>query len=447
MVIGPDNPLYDFYGPFHRTREGRIFVLASPDINIRDGLAATQIGRCFPIPEYERVVVEPSTPTVFPAENIIFVGSTPPYAGREPLPMDARLRERLERIQKESRYQFAFVEQEVRAVEDQVAGKRYVPGRTAGRHRDFGVIRRVNHSPSEFTVTLGGVHLLGTLGATKLATSAPNLQAIWQALHELDGFVESRPVEILVRSTYDSGHSADLYTLSNIEATALAISYNRHWVFDMAGDRRWVDQAPWDIHVCVRGAREWQLAGAGAREPVPRVEIEADLSELDSEIRGVCENVFSHEGRGAAADEVDHLLETLLAESDRFRIRLCWSLPAARSVTCDPLGPGPSARETASLRKRFFVHLALCRFLGRPLLVEAAAIRHFYPTFKPASREGKLVSEFKKDIRGRLRESGFLLLLGEPKRRKDYMHIDHAEDGSAYTLRLDRAALELKLRF
>jgi hypothetical protein len=347
MVLRLKDPLYRFFIAFYETNTGRIFVLASPRNPVRDGLAAAQMGRLFALPEYDGISVEPVRRNIQPAENVIFIGSPPPYstsAVQPLLPNEVVLGERLEKIDEESCYRFVLIDDSLRVLKNTVTGELYVPTKFDRKETDYGVVRRVNRRPAEFTVTVGGIHPLGTLGSTKFATSVHHLEAIWSAIDQIEGFDDSLALEVLVESTFEPRRDDGLHTLTAIQVLPLAIVYNRRWIFDLVRERRWVDQLPWNVRLRVKRDEAPHVHSLEeGSSPVPRLEVSVDLHDLDPARRALCEKLLVDPVKARAyRRSINRVLEWLSAESDRFVVELDPEAVPRASRSLPPLWIAPS---------------------------------------------------------------------------------------------------------
>jgi hypothetical protein len=455
-----EDEIHGFFRPFYRTGMGHIFTLSAPNDHMRDGLAATQISRCFPLPQYPRIKVEPSRPDIQPSENIILVGSAAlfiepqahPTAGKRPLSVGyPRLGKRIERIQEQCCYQFkggkraAFVNRET--------GESYVPEAKdeQGAEVDYGVIRRVFRGPKENTVVLEGLHRLGTLGVAQVVTTPGLLSAIWDAVRKIESFDDSLPLEILVRTTFHPDLSSGVYAFEAINATPLTIVLNRQWVYDLNEDRQWRDQGPWDVSLLVKGDDPAaRVAGATFNPPVPRLEVQANLKDLDPRIQAACRGLPSDMDaistpvdRRRRKREAGRLLEALTRESDRFRMDLVETTPIGGRVkeTRLPQRPSPPRRR----RKKYLVHLILCRILGTSFRCDEASLKKFFPEVVREAGRRDPMKLFTKSVSGKLRE-GFRPLFERMRKPTDYLQIEYSRKAGTYELRLDELALVVRMR-
>jgi hypothetical protein len=462
-----------FFRPFYDTKRGHIVGLATTKENMRDGLAIAQIARFFQLPEYEGIVVEPGRKAIRPASNVILVGwaelfidpeshpvsgpETPPSVGKEKL-------ERIERLYERCCFQITEKGGQ-RIVVNNVTHKTYEPfkpGAEKGKNVevDYGVIRRWFPNPAENTLSFEGLHRLGTLGATKVATDFVYLEVFFAALEELAGHDDSLPLEILVQAKFH--HDEDeIYSMDRIEAKPLAMVYNGQLVYDLIGGRAWTDQLPWDVHLCATNdAPPIPVPGGHSEKIVPRVELRADLRDQDERIRSLCRELLTEAGlqqtkQTPPSDEtVSELIESLALQSDRFVIEL-WDAMRKGDAPRAVLLPTGKLTQTCRSRKRFLIHMILCRLMGRSLYCTSDAIRRIYPTFQPELREKtteakkeELESKFIGSVSGKLRET-FEALLGTVKKRKDYLQYGCTKTPHAkrtYKLKLDRAIIVLKIR-
>ncbi len=452
-----------FFWWFFKTKRGQILALATPAEDVRDGLALTQIARLFPLPDFEGIVVEPSRPTIQRLEeNLILVGSASLFfdpaahqiSGAPPLSIgDEKLRQRLLRIHAQSCYR--FIDGEPRALLNTVTGQKYVPTRDAQSDLevDFAVIRRVFRGPSENTISLEGLHRLGTLGATKVATNRVYLDAIWAAVKKLDDFDEAQPLEILVQATFKPKRN-QVYAFENITAVPLAIAYSRDSAYDLIEGQCWRDQRPWDITLLIEEkARPRTVVQPERDPPVPRLEIQADLRGLDAATRRLCRDVAAGfmgnavpTGNGAAehAKKASRLFNRLAARPELFRIELVHPGAWATNVRTTAL-PDKGNTPIRRTRKHFFAHLALARVLGQRFRCDDRSVRRFFPSFTPRKSARPFVSQFIGSVPGKMRD-GFRPLLGDAGHDREYVEIEYDRVDKTYQLRLNRAVLMLRFR-
>ncbi len=461
MYPTQDHSLYGFYKPFFDTRTGQIFILCAPKAHIRDGLSAILIARLFGCPSFKGITIEPSRPTIQPAANIVLVGRASLFIdrdleavrGKKPLAVGyAKLGQRLDEISRMSCYRFSGSGN--RALVNRLAGTKFAAEDRDrfGKEVDYGVIRRVFRCAGENTIQVEGIHGLGTLGAAKVATTPADLEEVWEAVSKIEDYDPSLPLEILVRTSFDSSLSKEVYSLDAIEARLVNIVYNCKWVYDPQV-RTWEDQEPYDLvlEATAEAGRFTRLEKPPAIDG-PWLELEADLRRLDPETRKQCLNLFdkSTNGNGRlqlTADRIrsrEFLLRSLTASSDLFRTRLheeaSWG---AKKVRILPTNPS----EIRLLRKKFLVHLAFGHFLGIPLACRDREIRRYFPELsRRRSSNGRgLVGQITSNLNGRMRE-GFLPLLGEREAPKDYLKIHFDRKEKNYRLLLQRARLVIKLR-
>jgi hypothetical protein len=460
---------YFFYRPFYATRRGHIVGLATTGENMRDGLALAQIARLFPLFEYDRIVVEPGRRTIQPGQNLILVGwhsrffeeAPEDESGKHLVPSVRREKfERLIRLNEKSC--FRMTGKQKRAIEDLVTGERHQPFRPKpgdrGRQEvDYGVIRRCFRGPTENTITIEGLHRLGTIAAAKVATDPVYLDAFRVAIEKLEGYDEAALLEILVRGVFDADEDR-IYSLDRVRAEPLAMSYNAQWIFDFRGGLEWRDGLPWDIHIGVGVDRPPMPVPGSFRDSVlPRLELRADFRDHEGELGRMCRELLGGEMTSGGeselrpAEAVAPLIEALIAESERFDVEL-WEPSrggAPPSVRNLPVG---SASRIRSLRKRFVLQLLLSRLLNCPFRVSAESIRRNYPDFRrdlvgttPEERDRELERKFIGQIAGRLGE-GFGPLVTSSLRSRPYLsrRLDRAT--RTYSVRLERGLVVLKMR-
>lgn len=459
--IDPVDSRWGFWAPYFRTRRGQILGLGTTE-DVRDGLALTQIVRLFPLPDFEGIVVEPSRPTIQLLEkNLIFVGSTRLFldpdahqiSGAPPLSIgDEKLRERLRKIYEQCCYRFTVGK--TRAVVNTVTRQKYVPSRNADTDSevDFGVIRRLYRGPAENTVILEGVHRLGTLGDTKVATDKDDLDSIWDAVKKLDDFDDTQPLEILVQSTFKPRQN-QVYAFANIMAVPLVIIYSRRYAYDLIKRQRWIDQLPWDINVVIEeNAAPRHVVQPDRDPPVPRIEIQADLRGLDEATRRRCRDLLPSEvptGKAPARNRrsreaARRLLLDLTAKFELFRIELVDTAPWATRVRSTEL-PDKGHTPIRRTRKQFLIHVALARALGEHFRCDDESVRSIFPQFKPGASAKSLASQFIGSVAGKMRD-GFHPLLGDVGHDKEYLQCEYNRRDRTYELRLNRAAVVIKLR-
>jgi hypothetical protein len=460
----PEDALHGLFRPFYATGTGHIFTLSAPKGHMRDGLAAAQIARCFALPQYRNILIEPGRPSIKPAENIIIVGWSKLFvephkerdSGRGLL--TARLRERVDRIQNQCCFELRRGGQP--ALVNGVTGKAYVPEERTkqGTELDYGVIRRLIHGPMACTVIMEGLHRLGTLGTAKMITDPALLALIWEARRQLGPVKDSFPLEILVEAVFHPDLSDGVYAFEAIDATPLCVVFNRHWIFDLAHEQEseWRDQRPWNVNLVVKGHRApVPVPDRDFRPPVPRLELRLDLGDLDQRSRQLCRALLVETGgvrparsAGVRTDQrrATKLLELLAAESDRLPLSLLESPPrGAGAVKEKPLPEGMTfiRRE----RKRFIVILILCRLLGIAFRNDNKSVQRFFPDFARDLGNRDLPQQLRNRIRGKIGE-GFEPLFGETKLKpKSYIQIDHDRKDRTYELRLDQITLVVRIRF
>ena len=439
-----DEALDGFFRPFFQTGAGHIFTLSEPGQHMRDGLAAAQIARYFPLPEFRDILIEPGRPSIMPAPNVILVGWSKlfveprKHAATGKRLLSARLRERIERIQRGCCYEFRRGRRV--AMVNRVTGDTYVPEKkTRGTEVDYGVIRRLFRGPSENTVILEGLHWLGTLGAVQAITDRDLLAAIWRARCELGKVRDSLPLEILVRTTFQPELSDGIHAFEAIRTTPLHVVFDRHWIRDLSEEGEWRDQRPWDVNLLVNGGDSPVPVGAGYRPRVPRLEVQADVTDLNPRARDLCRRLLA-DLPGVAAfslartrQQADRLLDLLTREAGRFRIVLVEVSGRGGSVQETVLPQGGS--RIRQWRKRFIVHLILCRLLGKSFHNDADTIRRVFPEIaREAGREDP-TQRFPNRITGKIRE-GFGPLFGEASKPTGYADLDRKRATRLFELRL-----------
>jgi hypothetical protein len=453
-----DESRLGFFGPFYKTHSGALFGLASAAEGIRDGLAFALVARYFSLPEFEGITLEPSRRNIQPPENLILLGSSSLFvdplahktSGGPPAKVEGKeLQDRIDQVVAPCCFQFKGSAN--RVVVNKITDEIYRPERDekSGKFVDYGVIRRV-FRPGENTVCLEGVHRVGTLGVAKAAMNENSLNAIWDAVNKLEpAFDESLPLEILVRATFYDQLKDGVYAIDSITAVPLFVVYNRQWIFDLTGDRRWVDQLPWDIHRIARKEDPPEDASSDGPGGLPRVEIEANLRDLDPKVRKLAEELLTKRVEPIDTDappppnaRQKKLLRALVTDVNLFRMVLVGvKFTALGNEAILPQG----RTRIRILRKQFFLHLALCRMLGCGFRCNEAAIRAYFPKFRSETTGKKFTTKFVGSVPGRMRE-GFEALLGPAANPMDYIHIDYARTEQTYSLRLEKASLVLRLR-
>ena len=495
-----------FFRPFFTTKKGQLLGWAKGAEPVHDGLALALLARHFPLPELEGITLECARAGVQPAENILVVGSSATFASdgqaedihasdgedRESARMqfqsgirgstatapraaissraaiasgattslaELKLADRLQGIRDRCCFQFREalepeLGQDSTCLVNDVTNEVYPSYATSGRNlvTDWGVIRRIFRTTFENTIVVEGVHRLGTLGAAKVATSPLHLEAVRAAVRKLPAFDEGLPLEVLVRSNCTESPDA-ASSLDRVNAVPLAVVYNRQWIYDFADGQRWKDQMPWQIHVRMRGGEAFGIVRQGENgRRLPRVEVEADLREARRSVQQSCMETLvpAMPTNGPAtfamsAAEADALLEHLSAEFHRFRVVLVEEAPFSSSTEKHVELPLRGHTKIRKLRKRFFVHLALSRMLGRPFPCDEPTIRRYFPEFEKGASRKSFVSEFIGAVPGKMRD-GFKPLLGEANRPKDLVRIEYERKSLSYALQLDRASLVVRLR-
>lgn len=449
------------FQPFLQTKRGQVFGLASPRDQVRDGLALLKIARKFPEPQYEGIVFEPGCRSIQPAENVMIVGNALLFAppGTQ-VPDDelihmpvvaATLADRLCRIEAECCFRFVGAK-ERRCLVNSVTGERFQSqvDRKKRVIEDYGVIRCVFSFRMENTASFEGNHRLATMGATKVATDDLLLEAVRRAIDEIPQFDETLPLEILVHAKFDDVAGEGVYTMRDVNAVPVLAVYDRRWVHGLKPKDRWRDQLPWDVVRCASKEGPASVLASAEEAPLPRVEIEADLRRADG-VREAAERLLAvKEGHAnGSAPPVPSAAEALLLAEvmngiDRFRIELIQAGPGGRGEKRTELPTGSPTR-IRTLRKQFFVQLALCRLLGRGFSRDEENVRLQFPMFGTDLPPERYLQRFVGAVPGRMRE-GFLPLLGEAARPRDLLRIDFDRRQQTYAMRLGTAALVLKVR-
>lgn len=447
--------------PFFDSKQGQVFGLASPRDQVRDGLAFVRIARQFPEGEYPGVVFEPGCRNIQPAMNVMVVGNAllfaPPGTAVPPdeavhMPVVAEeLADRLCRIERESCLRFEGVKEQ-RCLVNSVTGERY-ESRIDRRKRvieDYGVIRCVFRGAAGNTTTFEGNHRLATMGATKVATDDVLLDAVRAAIAQMHNFDPALPLEILVRAKFNDVTGEGVYTMRDVTAAPVMAVYNRTWVHDLAPQGRWRNRLPWDV---VRYAAKDAPAAALADAedvPMPRVEIEADLRQANG-LREVARELLAAKPAGvngaapaAVTAREAELLEQMMGAIDLFRIEFVQPGPAGFGEMRTELPTAP-ASTIRTVRKQFFVQLALCRLLGRGFAKEETNVRAQFPLFTTGAPDAEYLKRFVGLVPGRMRD-GFLPLLGAASKPRGHVHIDFDRRQQTYALRLGTGSLVWKVR-
>ncbi|UCF68783.1 MAG: hypothetical protein JSV80_05705 [Acidobacteriota bacterium] len=455
---GRANPLHGFYRPFFDSRTGQIIALSAPGDEVRDALAASRIARLFPLPRYNALRLEPARPGIRPDANVIVVGacwvlvSPDKYRchGRpKPLGVYPRLGQRLRRIESDCCFRFQVNDGVPRALVNRLTRRVYSARRRDdnGHEVDYGVLRRVLRGPAENTIIVEGIHRLGTMGVAKVATDAPLLEDVFRKLEKIDDLDESMPLEILIETTFDPSLSDGLYEFGAMTAVPLTLVYNGRWALDLTQDNRWVDLEPYDIELAMHSAEPARFIAANSHElPLPRLELRADLRDLDELTRRLCRSLLHRRSKGEKpADreaERERLLEAITAHADLFDIelveRVSWG-----SVKATRLPQGASS--IRDLRKKFVVHMAICRLIGRRFHCREEYLRHFFPEFDNGTSDRPFVSRFTSSVTGKLRQ-GFRPLFVDRQGDKHYLRFEYDRAHKTYELRLERMTLVIKLR-
>ncbi|MGQ0720970.1 MAG: hypothetical protein ACT4PE_05260 [Candidatus Eiseniibacteriota bacterium] len=432
----------------------QILGLASAGEHIRDGMALARIVWLLASKQLPRIVVEPSRSRALLEENVVFIGATllfvEPGPSGTPQPAEAQIRilprskigKRLDDLHQRCCYR--LVKRGGRIIVNSVTGEVYRPvvNRVDRVVEDYAVIRRTFRNHHGNTITFEGVHRLGTYAAVKFATDPIYLKQVWDAVSELDVFDESVPLEILVKATFHDDGDEGVYAHDDVIVTPMQVVYDRRWIYDLGARDRWRDQGPWDVQLAVEGRGRPQVLrpGTGPRNAAS-LELEADLSELGQAARERVRRVFAvPDGKarvGVMATEAASVVETLVAEAERFGA----GLVDGQEYTRLP----ERGAESRDVRKKFVVHLALCRMLGIGVPCDAAAIRRCYPELSGKLSDAELEGAFKLQVRGRI-ERGFGAVFANRGGAGPCAVIELSRRSQIYQLRLEAAALVLRLR-
>jgi hypothetical protein len=464
------NPIRELFHPFFESGQGQIIGLASPNNHFRDGMPLTLLGRYLSMLETPGIAVEPSRSNFEPAANVILVGAAsmfvepPPTGatdGEEPVCIDSEeFRARIGRFQDDCCFRLIGTGGD-RVVRNTVTGEVFRPHENAetGVSVDFGVIRRVYRGAHDNIVVLEGPHRMGTFVATLIATDPVHMKAILRALREFLGLDESLPLEILVKATFQDRLRQGVYWHGAVTAVPLCIVYNRQWAYDLVGDRRWRDQRPWDVSLGARREEPACELRSGEALGLPRLEIEADLRELDQEARALIREILLCRERAKAdAEARERVLGWLTAEADRARIVL---LDQPRLAVAERYQELPDRKsEIRMLRKQFLMHLAVHRILGTTFRYDDDSVRAYFPRFEGRPAGKSHASQWVAAVACRMHE-GFLQLVGPPEAVKGYappsahgspelpagyVSIPHSKRNRSYRLCLHRCSLVLRLR-
>jgi hypothetical protein len=442
-----------FQAPFESGRV-QILGLASAGEHIRDGMALARVVWLLASKGLPRIVIEPSRSRALLDEDVVFIGATPLFVERRPSgaarSADAQIRivprsrigKRLDDLHQRCCYLLA--EQDGRVIVNSVTGEVYRPvvNRVDRVVEDYAVIRRLFQKHHGNTITFEGVHRLGTYAAVKFATDPLYLMGVWDAVGELEVFDESVPLEMLVKATFHDDGGEGVYAHDDVMITPLHVVYDRRWIHDLGASDRWRDQGPWDVHLCVQGRGRPQALRPGTRlRSATVLEVEADLTELGKAARERVRSAFaSADGKtrgGAAAEEAGSVVEMLVDQAERFETSLVDGQEPAK------LPEGDS--ENRGVRKKFFVHLVLCRMLGIGVPCDAATVRRCYPELNGQLSDAQLEAAFKLKVRGRM-ERGFRPVFASRGTAGRRAVINLSGTPQTYQLRLETAALVLRLR-
>jgi hypothetical protein len=440
------DPLDRFFWAFFKAGRGQILALASKEEHVRDGMALARLARLFPSDEFAKIVVEPSRSGARLEGNVIFVGATPLFLkravqapGRRPRAIatvpESKIGAPLDELSRKGCFQIEGTEE--RVIVNAVTREEFRPVVDRVNHvtEDFAVLRRVFRNQLGNTITFEGVHRLGTYAAVKFATDPVYLKPVWEAVDRLPQFDEALPLEILVKATFHDDHEEGVYAHDDVIVTPLALVYDRRWVHDSATDT-WRDQGPWAVELWARrGELPRALQPGETASHVPRLEIEADLADLDDEEKKLVHRVFAADPKGRRVHDVDRVLLRLVTEPGRCRV----DFVTARKYRELPERSNESRRR----RKAFVVHLALCRLLGIGLSYEEAAIRRYYPEFPAPSGKKTLTAAFKYEMRTRI-DRGFALPFTGKGEKPCEIH--DSKETRTFELRLATCAAVLRLR-
>ena len=452
----PTNSRVELFAPFFRTGEGQIIGLATAREDLRDGQAVAAVARVFPDDRFPGVTVQPSRPTLRVHPNVILIGSANLFlnprafqvSGEAPLGVGkSRVGERIEAIDASCCYRFRGSDR--RSLSNSVTGQVYYP-HLVGKLVDYGVVRRLYSGTARNSIFLEGVHRLGTLGAVKVATNRVYLDEVWKKIRQISGFDPTLPLEILVRTTFEPRPDRSVYSIDRIAVEPLAVVYDRRLCFDLANGREWFDQLPWSLQIVARGNRKFTTADESDLATEPRLEMLADLQELDHRDRELCREAFTPRrtrvSKRLSSRARKGLIGRLGTRPDLFQLRIIDSSQERPSIPGSAPLPDKKLTALRRLGKKFLVHLILCRLLGGRFPYDDASIRRAFPEFHPKSRKSTRSGYFATQVRGKLRD-GCQPLLGRVAQSPGYVEICCDKEAQTYELRLEKAVLVVKLRW
>jgi hypothetical protein len=311
---------------------------------------------------------------------------------------------------------------------------------------DYGVVRRL-YLPQARTVTVEGVHSLGSDSGARELTNPDLLGAAWSAVEEIQAsgrFDDSASIEILVQGTYQPERNWESYDPHAIHVIPLAVVYNRNWIFRLDSRQGWIDQRPYDVVIELRG-RGLPRMVQGDIEEVPRLEIVGGPEGFDARTAKLCRLILTSPLGAQRSEEgaLRALLEAVTRASDTFKI-----------VLVEDVGYGTVRRiqlprkesEGCRIRKKFLIHLVFARILGLPLERRAALLRHYFPDYKTDLSDTDLESHYTRQVRGKFSEN-FPELIGHRWEGTRRIHVEFSRNRKTFNLLPIGLPIIVKLRF
>ncbi|MEW6745220.1 MAG: hypothetical protein AB1486_20905 [Planctomycetota bacterium] len=460
-------PFEWFFRPFVEKKIGQILTLYRKDRAFVDLLATTQIARCFPLQDYANIKVEPSR-RINLGPCVILIGATDHYRNPNPDRRDwpspvgeEQLGERLREIEQES--PFEFRDAPSRALVNRLTGETFVPRMGKGElvEIDYGVIRRAFRDSLHNTLSIEGTHRLGTLSGSLAVTIPSLLEAIRDAVKTLPDFEDSALLEILVKGTFDPQLSQGVLTMDAVTVELLQITYKGQWLYDFRQGQRWVDMKTWNYCKKLEGTKPpVSVADPLQEQSLPRLEVQADLMDVDPETQELCRRLLGDgPDAGTATADREQLIPTLLARAAEKKQVISAFLARSDTIRIELIEPGPFRGKVNSLvlpehashirciRKRFLLNLILCRLFGCPFVLDDESIARSYPTYNP-SRTGKsLASRFVADVHGKLRAGFRPLYQSKAGTSRNYFRVEYSRSHKTYALQLNELIVLVKIRF